>query len=200
MTGGMLPQQPDCAGVHRALPRARQAGRRRRARCDLEPASLPDGRFPGSRRGRRRHRRLCRRLGGRAARRRVPGGEVQDRRNAQTPIPRFDLLKLDHYLYVGVQYSRGCPFTCEFCDIIELYGRVPRAKTTPQMLAELETLYRARLSRPCRLRRRQPDRQQEGAEVVPAASCGSWPKRTTIRSNSRPRLRSISPTTTNCWR
>lgn len=58
-----------------------------------------------------------------------------------TPIPRFDLLKFEHYLYVGVQYSRGCPFTCEFCDIIELYGRVPRAKTTPQILAELETLY-----------------------------------------------------------
>jgi len=59
----------------------------------------------------------------------------------QTPIPRFDLLKFEHYLYVGVQYSRGCPFTCEFCDIIELYGRVPRAKTAAQMLAELETLY-----------------------------------------------------------
>ena len=58
-----------------------------------------------------------------------------------SPIPRFDLLKFEHYLYVGVQYSRGCPFTCEFCDIIELYGRVPRAKTTSQMLAELETLY-----------------------------------------------------------
>ncbi|MEA2985492.1 MAG: hypothetical protein QOD94_1746, partial [Alphaproteobacteria bacterium] len=37
-----------------------------------------------------------------------------------TPIPRFDLLKFDQYLYVGVQFSRGCPFTCEFCDIIEL--------------------------------------------------------------------------------
>jgi len=58
-----------------------------------------------------------------------------------SPIPRFDLLKFEQYLYVGVQYSRGCPFTCEFCDIIELYGRVPRAKTTPQMLAELEALY-----------------------------------------------------------
>jgi len=60
----------------------------------------------------------------------------------KTPVPRFDLLKLDSYLYVGVQYSRGCPFTCEFCDIIELYGRVPRTKTTPQMLSELTTLYR----------------------------------------------------------
>ncbi len=58
-----------------------------------------------------------------------------------SPVPRFDLLKFEHYLYVGVQYSRGCPFTCEFCDIIELYGRVPRAKTTKQMLAELEALY-----------------------------------------------------------
>jgi hypothetical protein len=59
----------------------------------------------------------------------------------RSPIPRFDLLKFDHYLYIGVQYSRGCPFTCEFCDIIELYGRVPRSKATPQVLAELETLY-----------------------------------------------------------
>ncbi|MET0442968.1 MAG: B12-binding domain-containing radical SAM protein [Pseudorhodoplanes sp.] len=59
----------------------------------------------------------------------------------KTPIPRFDLLKFDRYLYVGVQFTRGCPFTCEFCDIIELYGRVPRTKSTPQMLAELDALY-----------------------------------------------------------
>ena len=56
-------------------------------------------------------------------------------------MPRFDLLKFENYLYVGVQYSRGCPFTCEFCDIIELYGRVPRTKTTLQILAELDRLY-----------------------------------------------------------
>jgi radical SAM superfamily enzyme YgiQ (UPF0313 family) len=58
-----------------------------------------------------------------------------------TPIPRYDLLRLDSYLYASVQYSRGCPFTCEFCDIIELYGRVPRTKTAAQVFAELDALY-----------------------------------------------------------
>lgn len=58
-----------------------------------------------------------------------------------TPIPRFDLLDFSNYVQVGVQYSRGCPFTCEFCDIIELYGRVPRTKTNDQILAELDRLY-----------------------------------------------------------
>ena len=60
----------------------------------------------------------------------------------KTPIPRFDLLKRDQYVYYGVQFARGCPFTCEFCDIIELYGRAPRVKTAEQILAELDTLYR----------------------------------------------------------
>ncbi len=59
----------------------------------------------------------------------------------RTPIPRFDLLTPSHYTYFGVQFARGCPFTCEFCDIIELYGRVPRVKDAAQMLAELQTLY-----------------------------------------------------------
>src|SRR5262245_3342122 len=59
----------------------------------------------------------------------------------RSPIPRFDLLKFENYLYIGLQFSRGCPFTCEFCDIIELYGRAPRTKTNAQMLTELDTLY-----------------------------------------------------------
>jgi hypothetical protein len=59
----------------------------------------------------------------------------------RTPIPRFDLLKPRQYDYYGIQFARGCPFTCEFCDIIELYGRVPRVKTAKQMLAELDHLY-----------------------------------------------------------
>ena len=59
----------------------------------------------------------------------------------QTPIPRFDLLDLDAYMAITVQFSRGCPFQCEFCDIINLYGRKPRTKTPEQMLAEFDALY-----------------------------------------------------------
>ncbi|WP_066424254.1 B12-binding domain-containing radical SAM protein [Anabaena sp. 4-3] len=59
----------------------------------------------------------------------------------QTPIARFDLLDLDAYLAITVQFSRGCPFQCEFCDIINLYGRKPRTKTPEQMLREFQTLY-----------------------------------------------------------
>lgn len=60
---------------------------------------------------------------------------------AHTPIPRFDLLELDAYMEMSVQFSRGCPFQCEFCDIIVLYGRKPRTKNPEQLLAELERLY-----------------------------------------------------------
>lgn len=58
-----------------------------------------------------------------------------------TPIPRYDLLELEAYDNMSVQFSRGCPFQCEFCDIIVLYGRKPRTKTPEQLLAELERLY-----------------------------------------------------------
>ncbi len=59
----------------------------------------------------------------------------------QSPIPRFDLLQRDAYLLMAIQFSRGCPFNCEFCDIISLYGRKPRTKEPSQALAELQTLY-----------------------------------------------------------
>ncbi len=58
-----------------------------------------------------------------------------------TPIPRFELFDLDAYDTMALQYSRGCPFLCEFCDIITLYGRKPRTKTPEQVLAELNYLY-----------------------------------------------------------
>jgi radical SAM superfamily enzyme YgiQ (UPF0313 family) len=60
----------------------------------------------------------------------------------KSPIPRFDLLNLEDYTTPGVQTSRGCPFNCEFCDVVNLYGRKPRHKTPEQVIAELETLYR----------------------------------------------------------
>ena len=59
-----------------------------------------------------------------------------------TPIPEFQLADLRRYSAMSVQYSRGCPFQCEFCDIIEIYGRVPRTKSNEQMLAELDALVR----------------------------------------------------------
>ncbi len=57
------------------------------------------------------------------------------------PIPRFDLIDFSDYVHIGVQFSRGCPFNCEFCDIIELYGRIPRSKNAEQFIAELDALY-----------------------------------------------------------
>ena len=58
-----------------------------------------------------------------------------------TPIPRYDLLERGAYDSMSVQFSRGCPFQCEFCDIIVLYGRKPRTKEPAQLIAELQCLY-----------------------------------------------------------
>jgi radical SAM superfamily enzyme YgiQ (UPF0313 family) len=58
-----------------------------------------------------------------------------------SPIPEFHLAQRNQYLAMSLQYSRGCPFRCEFCDIIELYGRVPRTKTNEQVMAELDAIY-----------------------------------------------------------
>ena len=57
-----------------------------------------------------------------------------------SPVPRFDLLQLDKYTSMSVQFSRGCPFQCEFCDIITIYGRRPRAKPPAKLIAELDML------------------------------------------------------------
>jgi radical SAM superfamily enzyme YgiQ (UPF0313 family) len=59
---------------------------------------------------------------------------------ADSPVPRFDLLKLKLYANATVQYSRGCPFTCEFCDIIVMFGRKPRMKSPQQIGRELDVL------------------------------------------------------------
>ncbi len=57
-----------------------------------------------------------------------------------TPVPDLSLIDIRKYGAMCVQYSRGCPFNCEFCDIITIYGRVPRTKTNAQMLAELDAV------------------------------------------------------------
>lgn len=57
-----------------------------------------------------------------------------------TPVPRWDLIDLRQYVTMPVQFSRGCPFDCEFCDIVVMNGRVPRTKSPAQLVAELEAL------------------------------------------------------------
>jgi radical SAM superfamily enzyme YgiQ (UPF0313 family) len=59
-----------------------------------------------------------------------------------SPLPRFDLLKTDLYRTMTIQFARGCPYNCEFCDIIVMYGRRPRTKTVEQVMAEVREIRR----------------------------------------------------------
>ena len=59
---------------------------------------------------------------------------------SDSPIPRFELLKLDKYNAIGLQFSRGCPYRCDFCDIIVMFGRRPRTKSPEQVGRELDVL------------------------------------------------------------
>jgi len=56
-------------------------------------------------------------------------------------VPRYDLIHFSNYIMIGLQVIRGCPFNCEFCDIIELFGRTPRFKSNEQVIKELQSLY-----------------------------------------------------------
>jgi radical SAM superfamily enzyme YgiQ (UPF0313 family) len=65
-----------------------------------------------------------------------------DRANMlEAVVPRYDLIRFTDYIMIGLQFIRGCPFNCEFCDVIELYGRIPRYKTNEQVIRELQALY-----------------------------------------------------------
>lgn len=68
-----------------------------------------------------------------------PGGGWAD--VTRSPTPRYDLARLSDYLMVSLQYSRGCPFNCEFCSITELFGHRPRTKTPEQVCRDLQALY-----------------------------------------------------------
>lgn len=59
----------------------------------------------------------------------------------QTPVPMWELLDMRHYATMSIQFSRGCPFDCDFCNITALFGRRPRTKTAAQLVAELDKLY-----------------------------------------------------------
>ena len=85
---------------------------------------------------------------------------------ARTPVPRWDLIDFRDYVTMLVQFSRGCPYDCEFCDIVIMNGRVPRTKSPAQMLAELDALHAAWLARHGLPRGRQLHRQQGPREGV----------------------------------
>ncbi len=73
------------------------------------------------------------------------GAEYREPRKpdlSRSPRPRFDLLEVDRYHALTIQFGRGCPFRCEFCDIIVMYGRRPRTKTPEQVLAEIAECHR----------------------------------------------------------
>jgi len=153
--------------------------------------------LPGDRRGRAYHGDFIaawekRRAQGRLLRREIKIDVTQ------SPMRVTNLIKFDHYFYIGVQYSRGCPFTCEFCDIIELYVVCRAPKTNDQILAELQALY---------------DHGYRGhvdfvddnfivQEKPPhaAAQLKAWLEERDYRSSSRPKPRSTSRIDNGCCR
>ena len=115
-----------------------------------------------------------------------------------TPIPRFDLIRFDDYLYVGLQSSRGCPYNCEFCDVIELFGRKPRVKEPEQFVKELKRLhelgYRGWIDI--------ADDNFIGnrLKIKPVLNAvASWLQDNKYPFSFRPKPASILPMTTNSW-
>ena len=99
-------------------------------------------RLPPCRRTRRRHQRTHYPAGARSIASRAAGRAEDQRSLAMTdfPIPAYELAEVKKYFLGGIQYSSGCPYQCEFCDIPGLYGRNPRLKSPQQIIAELDKL------------------------------------------------------------
>jgi radical SAM superfamily enzyme YgiQ (UPF0313 family) len=140
LTGGMLIQEPSLHGI---LAFARELGRRTVVggpACTTSPERFEDADyvFLGEAEGRVEE--LVGAIEGRPGSGRVLHAPAVRPSLHEVPVPRFDLLDLGRYRAMCIQISRGCPFTCEFCDIIEIFGRVPRVKRAEQVAAELDAL------------------------------------------------------------
>ena len=112
----------------------------------------------------------------------------------KVPTPRFDLLKMRHYLFGSLQFSRGCPFQCEFCDIIVTFGRRPRLKTSAQVIAELEALRKQDMRIAFIVDDNLIGNKKAIKELLRDVVAWQEPP-TAIRSRSSPRRRSTWPTT-----
>ena len=159
----------------RTSPRARTSTSRPTSRCSARPRTSSRISSPPGKRGERKGV--------------FTGREIQDRRHARRRC-RVSICSSSTSISTSASSIRAAarsPASSATSSSFMAACRAPRPTT--QILAELQTLYRARLSRPCRFRRRQPDRQQEGAASRSCPSSSSGRKRTTIRSNSRPRPR-----------
>ena len=141
LVGGMRVQSPS---IHEVLARARALGRRS-AVGGPAPTTAPeeygdaDVVFQGEAEGRIED--LVRAI--RDSVRCVLPAPADRPGIADIPPPRYDLIDAKNYASMSVQYSRGCPYNCEFCDIIAIFGRRPRVKTPEQILRELDCLYDA---------------------------------------------------------
>ena len=114
----------------------------------------------------------------------------------KVPLPRYDLLTMKQYAIGCVQISRGCPFQCEFCDIIVIFGRKPRIKTRRQVIAELDAHADGRVRAIVFL----VDDNFIGNKKATKAVLRDHrlaARSTAIRSPSSPRPRSTSPRTTS---
>jgi radical SAM superfamily enzyme YgiQ (UPF0313 family) len=144
LVSGMLVQE---RSIREALARARRLGRRTvlgGAAATTSGSAFPEATFLFEGEAEGRLDLLVEALEGRApdAPRVLspPGGDRPDM--AEARVPRFDLLELEAYSTYAIQVSRGCPFSCEFCDVVEVFGRVPRVKSPAQVVAELSELHR----------------------------------------------------------
>jgi len=138
-TGGMLPQQN---GILAVVDRAHEAGRPvvvGGADPTLQPNLYQSADFLVQNEGEVTIPLLLEDLAKNATSGQYATEEKADL--AEAVVPRFDLIRFKDYILVGIEHTRGCPYTCEFCNIIEIFGRRPRSKTPDHVISELQALY-----------------------------------------------------------